>query len=222
MNTLSLVAENIIMDYKEDLEKLSECKCCCNEYNPVDLNGRNECEDCCYDCYCDFCECNYDDCNCFGCEKCDVKNDSEYMFYCDGCEGHYCSCMGIDEDFIQINDEKEKNYCKKCIKDKLKIQENYGGEYTFYFEGEEISGKDICTIHINSVYHWTYHFYDTKNGNYHSIINDNFDIEVKKIQSRYIGDDKRNMKTLRKLCKEKGLKGFSKLKKQELIDLLNN
>jgi hypothetical protein len=170
MDSLSLVVENIIMDYKEDLEKLSECECCGNEYNPTDLDGREDCEKYCGDCYCDFCECNQDDCDCCGCEECGDRHDREYILYCDGCEGCYCSCMGIKGEFIQINDEH--NYCKNCIKDKLKIQEK-NGEHTFFFEGEEISEKNIRTIDIDSVYHWTYDFSHHTNN---SIINE-FDIE---------------------------------------------
>tara|TARA_R110000787_G_scaffold262685_1_gene368316 strand:+ start:232 stop:780 length:549 start_codon:yes stop_codon:yes gene_type:complete len=156
---------NIVLDYKNDMEKLSNCISCNDEYNPIDLDGRNDCEKICGDCYCDFCECNKDDCECCECDCCEERNDTDCMFFCEGCEGSYCSCMGINGDYVQINNEH--NYCKNCIFDKLKIQEK-NEEYTFFLEGEEISGEDIRTIMIDNGYHWISKIYD--------IINE-FDIE---------------------------------------------
>lgn len=173
MNFLPQDLEDIIISYKKDLERENiHCECC--DDNKLNIDDFDEhFKEVCDNCWCEECLTDAEDCTCYVCNNCDKSKPSEYMFFCDGCELTYCSCMGINEDYVQINYcDENRNFCKDCFNKEINLIKKHG-EYKILYEDEEIELEDCRFIHIDSVYHWINPFYHENRYRHYDGINPN-------------------------------------------------
>lgn len=256
MNFLPKDIEDIIMDYKNDLEKIK-----CDECKNL-LDGKYEDVICgnCNGCF-DYC------CECCNCERCDENVNEIYINWCEDCNEYFCD--ECENETIKIG---ERHICKKCFKDEylycIKRQEYSSIDYYYiinkytkewnlkigihvldkneppvsfdYYEyGDEF---DFSVIRKNGYYYKEYKIKEMCSYDFLDFL-DNLDLDLdndfeeEKEDNSGEEDDSDEekeedevvciykdfkIKKLKEICKEKNIIGYSKLKRENIIQLLKD
>jgi len=151
------------------------------------------------------------DCELIMCNKCEgIICEETGETYCRECYKKYSECCLCNKDIQEIKDEDkwtinecgacQKNFCGECFENnKGRAYDGHGDLYYLRHNGYCCD----CLEEMNS---------SECGSDYYSSEEDDEEVDFEKL----------TVKELKELCKKINIKGYSKLKKQQLLDLLEN